>query len=186
MEGFETRLGEWTSQVEQFLTGKLADRELCRDLAQEAASRLVMASRRGRPITDPRAWLYRAARNLAVDAVRRKLPSPLGLEVLSGLPDPRSQGGEPVEPSWDLAGHAMSRSELVALLPAAIEHLPDHYRRVISSRYHDGLACEATADREEISGTNAKIRLYRARRRLRELLVVEARRNPEPLDAKGA
>ncbi|MBC8327934.1 MAG: sigma-70 family RNA polymerase sigma factor [Planctomycetes bacterium] len=185
MEGHETQLGEWAGQVEQFLCSKLSDRELCRDLAQEAAYRLLQTASQGRRIADPRAWLFRAARNLAVDAVRRRLPSPLGLEILGGLPDPRSFPDSPSEPSWDLAGHAMSRSELIELLPSAIEHLPDHYRRAISCCYQDGLACEAMADREAISGHNAKIRLFRARRRLRELLVLEVRRNPEPLQGKG-
>jgi RNA polymerase sigma-70 factor (ECF subfamily) len=179
MEGLETRLGDWTTQVQRFLLARFADRELCRDLAQEAAARLVRAWREGQPIEDPRAWMFRAARNLAVDAVRRRLPSPLGLELAPAVPDPASLDEASEEPCWELGGREVPRSELVALLPAALAHLPDHYRRALAGRYDDGLSCEAVAVRERISEPNLKVRLHRARRRLRDLLERQLERRGE-------
>ncbi len=188
MEATNTRLGDWAEQVERFLLTKLADRELCRDLAQEAVSRLLQATQAGKRVAEPRAWLFRTARNLAVDAVRRRLPSPLGLELLTAVPDPESLEEADQEPCWDLAGHPMRRGELVDLLPRALDHLPDHYRRVLAHRYLEGVACETVAGREQISHHNLKVRVHRARRRLKELLVLEVRRDPDPrpFGEKGA
>lgn len=175
MDGCGTPLGEWIEQVERFLLARLNDRELCRDIAQESASRFVACLGAGVSIGDPRAWLFRAARNLAVDAIRRRLPGNLGLELLAGVPDPRPEREEE-EPRWRLGEHTLRRSELVLLLPEALDQLPEHYRRALCARYEDGLACEALAAQERISTHNAKIRLHRARRRLRDLLVLAVRR----------
>ncbi|RMH05265.1 MAG: sigma-70 family RNA polymerase sigma factor [Planctomycetota bacterium] len=180
MEGIPTQIGAWTRQVERFLRQRLADPELCRDLAQEAAARLIQAARSGHRLRNPRSWMFRAAHNLAVDEVRRRLPGPLGVDVVQSLPDPRTWS-DPGEPCWELAGHLMRRSELLELLPEAMDHLPDHYRRVLDRRYGQEESCAQVADREAISEDNVKVRLHRARRRLRELLVHAARHNPEPL-----
>ena len=56
-----------------YLYTRLGHQETAEDLAQAAFHRLVEETWRGRgPDTNVRAWLYRVARNLAVDEARRQ------------------------------------------------------------------------------------------------------------------
>lgn len=140
------------------------------DVAHEAIVRLLSTVEEGKLPIDPRAWLFRTARNLAVDEVRKRFPSPLGLEVQVLAPLPN----EGQESPWDLGKVQVSKGDLLQLLPQALARLPEHYQRLIDAHYQEGLACEVVAERERISLANAKVRLFRARRRLRKILEDEA------------
>lgn len=159
---------DWTLQLERFLLKRLGSRVLARDLAHETVLRLLEAERCGEAPDEPRAWLFRIARNLAVDEVRKNLPSPIGLEAQVRLLDPGPPGPPPV---FQVARWELSLPEMNSHLDAAIESLPAHYRRVLEAHYYEGLACEDMAVREQVSVANVKVRLFRARRRLQRLLV---------------
>ena len=175
METCNENLGAWTDQVRRFLVARLGSRGLSSDLAQEAATRLLQVVRAGKGPRDPRAWMFRTARNLAVDEVRRRLPCPLGLEALGEVVDPESI---PVAESlMPVGAREVDRSDLVTLLPNALDRLPNHYRRLILAHYRDGLDCAAVAERECITVANAKVRLFRARRQLQQLLRLAAHSN---------
>ncbi len=161
---------EWRDQLERFLLARFSDRELCRDLAQEALQRLL-ATQRKQSIQYPRAWLFRTVRNLAVDEIRRRLPSPLGLEASSLL---RAPLDEPEEVFLGANGLNLDRDDWLRFLPRAISRLPYHSRRILEAHYTQGVACLELAKQESISLANARVRLHRARRRLQALLVVEA------------
>ncbi|HEX9792615.1 MAG TPA: sigma-70 family RNA polymerase sigma factor, partial [Planctomycetota bacterium] len=158
----------WVEQVERYLLKRLGSRVMAADIAQEAAARLLLQVRTGRPPVQPRGWIFRTARNLALDEIRRHLPSPLGLEALGLVPDLRE---EPRERSWMVEALELTQSELLIHLPNALAALPEHYSRVIRAHYHEGLDCAAVAEREQLTLANTKVRLHRARRRLRQLLV---------------
>ncbi len=158
----------WIEEVRTYLVRRLGSRVLSRDIAQEAAARLLLALQSDRAPHSPRAWMFRTARNLAVDEIRRRLPSPLGLEALGGVADPASIPAS--EPRWKLGCEEFTRSELLQVLPQALSRLPNLYRRTLLAHYREGLDCEAVAERERITLANAKVRLHRARRRLHVLL----------------
>ncbi|TAH36813.1 MAG: RNA polymerase sigma factor [Planctomycetota bacterium] len=175
MEFSDQQVCAWTEQLERFLLKRLGSRVLARDIAHEATMRLLEAARGGYPPEEPRSWLFRIARNLAVDEVRRNLPCPLGLEatgLLSGARPPVPA------PSWKLGPRELPHGRMLELLPAAVSSLPEHYQRLIRAHYHDGVSCEGMAQRERLSVANVKVRLFRARRRLRRWLVAAAR-NPQ-------
>lgn len=164
----EQRLVEWTRQVEGFLVKRLGDMGLASDLAQDAALRLLQAVEDDEAPQDPRAWLFRCARNLAIDEVRRRLPTPLGLEVQSLASDPDMFADQ--EPIWTIGNSETTRSELLGLLPAAMSKLPEHLQRLLRAHYHEGKDCETMADQERITHANTKVRLFRARQHLQRLL----------------
>lgn len=76
------------------------------------------------------------------------------------------------EPSW-LIHHGpspeqtMSSAETKSLLGAAIQALPETYRRVLVMRDIDEVDTETTARELSITETNVKVRLHRARTMLR-------------------
>jgi len=162
------QVADWLEEVRVYLVRRLGSRVLSRDIAQEAGARLLLALQSDPPPRSPRAWMFRTARNLAVDEIRRRLPSPMGLEALGKVPDPGSLQAS--EPRWRVGCDEFTRSELLQVLPDALSRLPNLYRRTLLAHYRDGLDCEAVAERERITLANAKVRLHRARRRLHVLL----------------
>jgi len=89
----------WVEQLERFLSVRFIDRELGRDLAQEAATRLLQGWKRGESYVNPRSWMFRIGRNLAIDHVRRKLPTYLG--NAEEFP-PKDEVQAPEVPTWQL------------------------------------------------------------------------------------
>jgi RNA polymerase sigma-70 factor, ECF subfamily len=164
----------WSNQLERFIMVRLGDPQLAEEIAQEAMIRLIAKQRAGEVILQPRAWLFRAARNLAVDVVRRRLPSPLGLEALAMLPDRR---GEHDEGELDTRVGEVQRLEVLEWLPGLLRKLSLSDQDVLESRYALGMSCQDLAAEKRISVANVKVRLHRARRRL--LRAIEQRQRSE-------
>ena len=139
------------------LTGNEED---ARDVVQEAYLRAYRGVRQFRGDAQFSTWLYRITANCASTHVarrRRHQHDPLDLD--SPLVDTR--------PEVDPQAHA----DTVATrdqLEAALAQLPPRLRAVIVLRDVYDLPHEAIAAELGISATAAKVRLHRARRRLRE------------------
>lgn len=99
-------------------------------------------------IREPVPWLYRTAFRIAVEELRRKEP--------------------PVEP----APRAAAAAGLEALVPALRELSPAQ-RAAIVLHYEADLPVREVAERMGTSVATVKVHLFRARRRLRELLSEE-------------
>ena len=134
--------------------------EDARDVVQEAYLRAYRSIGRFRGEAQFSTWLYRIVANCAATQLSRRQRhrhDELGADdqVIDTRPDhdPALQG--------DLA-------ELRASLDAAIRDLPPRLRSVVVLRDMYDLPHEAIAEELGISVTAAKVRLHRARRRLRE------------------
>lgn len=66
------------------------------------------------------------------------------------------------------ADHAASTRELGVILTQAVDELPDDLRTVFALRMIEGLGTKETADCLELTASNVKVRLHRARSLLRE------------------
>jgi len=114
-------------------------------------------------------WLYRIAANEALMLIRKKKP-----EI--NLDD--SQAGENDEnllPTQFVDWSALPEDELLSgegksKLDSAIETLPESLRIVFLLRDVEGLSIKETADALNLTETNVKTRLLRARMFLREQL----------------
>jgi len=114
-------------------------------------------------------WLYRIAANEALMLIRKKKP-----EI--NMDD--SQAGENDEdllPTQFADWSALPEDELLSgegkkALDAAIETLPESMRLVFLLRDVEGLSIKETADALNLTETNVKTRLLRARMLLREQL----------------
>ena len=143
---FEVLVRRHRTPVFTFLVRLTGDRGRAEDLCQEAFLRVVRASAGWEERARFRTWLFRIARNLAVDEARR-----LGLrraEPLDPKPDEHT-GDEPVteDPPPDRAADAsLLRPKLLAALGA----LPPEQREVFLLREYSGLRFAAIA---EVTGT---------------------------------
>lgn len=153
----QTYAGTWTLAVR--LT---ADEEDARDVVQEAYLRAWRSIGRFRGDAQLTTWLYRITANCASTQMSRgakhrhdELDEELGVADLTPQADP--------------AGRA-EQSAVRSTLVEAIDALPDGLRAVVVLRDVYDLPHEAIAAELGISETAAKVRLHRARKRLRSAL----------------
>jgi RNA polymerase sigma-70 factor, ECF subfamily len=144
------------------LTGNDDD---ARDVVQETYLRAFRSLDRFRGDAQFTTWLYRITANCASTYLGRR-----GRHRHDPLPDDLAVAAE--HPRFDPEG----RAEVAALrgrLQVALQSLPPKLRAVVVLRDVYDLPHEAIADELGISATAAKVRLHRARRRLRDILYAE-------------
>jgi len=113
-------------------------------------------------------WLYRIASNEALMTLRRKKPS-------FNLEDLQTEDSEETPPEILIDWSALPEDELLAneskkALDAAIQQLPAALRVVFVLRDIENLSIKETAEALNLTETNVKTRLLRARLFLRERL----------------
>ena len=135
----------------------LGDAFLAEELVQDA---FTSVWRRAESFESERAsfstWLYRIARNRAIDLDRRRRVRPLSvgedpLRTVSGGPEP-----EAGVDGWDLA-HALSR-------------IPDEYREVLTLAYFEGLSQREISRRTGVPLGTIKSRTTAAMKRLHRIM----------------
>lgn len=139
----------------------VADRALAEDLAQD----VFLKVHRGIPYFRGEArlstWIFRIVQNVCVQARNR----PRGDEPLEGTPRsdaPAREFGKPDE--------AFAAVETRDRLTKALSKLPENYRMLVVAHYLRGVQYEALAEALNLPLGTVKTHLYRAKRRLRELL----------------
>lgn len=136
------------------------DRSQADDLAQE----VFLKIHRGLPYFRGEArlstWIYRIVANVCVHARAQRAPD-------ASL-DTRGDDRPVREPG--AADGAFADLELRDRLEKAIAQLPDNYRMLIAAHYLNGVQYDALAEALNMPLGTVKTHLYRAKRRLRELL----------------
>ena len=130
--------------------GSLPDHD---DLIQETYSRLLRAREAGR-ITHARGFLFTAARNIAIDLIRRRYgQEPASEEATLELPDEKLGVQDQIDHEFRLQ-----------ILVEAIDELPERCREVMMLRYIDGLSYREIAERLDRSPETVKIHLVKGMR----------------------
>lgn len=114
-------------------------------------------------------WLYRIAANEALMLIRKRKPE-LNLEDAEA-----GENDEDLKPTQFVDWSALPEDELLSgegkkILDSAIQTLPESLRIVFLLRDVEGLSIKETADALNLTETNVKTRLLRARLFLRERL----------------
>ena len=159
-------LAGFRGEVFRYVLGIVRDRSDADDLTQET---FVRAYRGLDSLRDPDAalpWLYSVATHVCLDRLRRQArrrPHESGLDPETvSPPDPGSPGELSVE-----------RDEMSDCVSGYVGHLSDSYRAVLLLHDVHGLSCPQIAELLGDSVGSVKIRLHRARKRLREALATE-------------
>ncbi len=147
-----TARGVWA-----YLVRISGDRELADDLLQETFYRFLRAASTYNNEAHRRNSLYRIATNLARDARRRSL-----------IRAPFTLAGDDIErvPSADQAGNTERRADFTR----AMSHLRPRERAMLWLAYAEGASHREIAEMLGLSPASLKPLLFRARRRLAELL----------------
>jgi RNA polymerase sigma-70 factor (ECF subfamily) len=165
----ETRLVPFRAQVERHLLAMVRDRSLAEELTQDTYAR---ALERIHQLRDPQAalsWLYRIATTVALDRLRQRRPSTLPLDTGARIGVEAEQAAARDRPPSLLEG-ALESSEMSACVQGYLAALPDDYRIAILLDYAHGISNPEIAELLGCSLATAKIRVHRARARLRETL----------------
>ena len=141
------------------LTGNEED---ARDVAQEAYLRAWKGMSKFRGDAQFSTWMYRITANAAATFTKKRRRQ--RTESIDDV-------GEPAELRYDYQPAEVSEAaDLLERLSAAVDDLPPKLRQVVVLRDVYGLGHEAIAEELDITESAAKVRLHRARRKLREVL----------------
>jgi len=146
-----------------FLTGNSA---LAEDLFQETWVRVLERGHQYNAKNKFESWLFAIARNLVIDASRRKKMS-----SLEDLSDPESS--QPYEPPDDRAQSALQllvARENEQAVQLSLLKIPAYYREVLLLRFHEELGLEEIAAVLSTPLSTVKSRLYRGLEALKSAL----------------
>lgn len=124
------------------------------DLVQETYTRLLRAKTEGR-LTYAKAFLFTAARNLAIDMFRRRKAT-----VLEPLSEFEFAELPALEAQPDVV-EALEHRQRLDVLIEAVASLPERCRQVMMLRHLDGLAYKEIADRLGISRETVKVHMIK-------------------------
>lgn len=135
-----------------FLARQVRDRDVAADLAQESYARVYAAERKGTAVRDPRALLYRTARNLVTDHHRRETVR--AVDDDAALEPDQHHGPTAFEPDAILASQ-----QGLAAMTATIDALPPRCREAFVLFKFDGLSYAEIARRMGISPRTVEMQL---------------------------
>ncbi|EMH4163767.1 sigma-70 family RNA polymerase sigma factor [Pluralibacter gergoviae] len=141
------------AELSRFLASKTGDSEKAADLLQELFLRARAHSDSFCEMENPRAWLYRAARNLLIDEYRTVR------EFVELREDP---------PQPDLTPDPISMLNIC--LPEILQALPEDERWLIEESDLNRRPQQSLANELGITLTAFKSRLLRARKHLKEVM----------------
>ena len=141
------------------------------DLAQVVFERANRALPEFREQASVKTWLMRIAANAAIDLLR----SPSFRRRAQSLDTAGGADAALLAVGGANCESQSIRNEMNACIREVIDRLPANYRAVLVLADIEGFTCAETADRLGLGLEAAKIRLHRARARLKKLLDQECR-----------
>ena len=143
----------------RFVESRVGNRELAKEIVQEAFVRGIDKIDSLREPESATAWFYRALRNAVIDHHRRQQVSQKALAAFAAELD------QHVAPSGEL--HAVA-CQCVSRLA---ETLKPEYAEALAKIEIDGLPVSAFAEQLGITANNAAVRVFRARDALRKRVI---------------
>ncbi|HAF45061.1 MAG TPA: RNA polymerase sigma factor [Gallionellaceae bacterium] len=161
---FEDVAKELSGPLGRYLQRVVADRSIAEDLLQETLIRIARGLPDFEGLSSVKTWAYTIATRIAMDHFRKRGASPLAVDEseASGLPD------DAPTPEQRLALDQMN-----ACVREVVAALPEEFRIAIMLHDFGGLSARETATACGCSEANAKIRIHRARAKLKTVLQKE-------------
>lgn len=158
---FEAFYREQVEDLQRFVARRVGDRERAADLTAEIFLAAIGSAHRYRPrLGSPKAWLYGIARVLVANDRRQLGRERAGEEGLRGSALLDADDATRIDARIDAA--AQSRR-----LYAAMDGLPEAERAVLELVAIDELTVAEAAAAVGVRAVTARVRLHRARRKLR-------------------
>jgi len=162
----EARLAQYRPQIQRHILAMVRYADVAEELTQDTYARAFQGIHRLRDPQAALAWLYRIATNVALDHLRRRT---IPVDGASISPEETELAAASEGPA-SLIETALERSQMSDCVQSYLETLPDDYRVAILLHDVHALSNPEIARLVGCSLPTAKIRVHRARRRLRETL----------------
>jgi RNA polymerase sigma-70 factor, ECF subfamily len=171
-EAFARLVDETSAHIYRIALQILNDEQDAEDVLQETYVKAFRALPGFEGRSSLTTWLYRIAVNEALMQVRKRKPQAVSIEENTPFdPEAESEGMEIVDFCCLPEGELLS-AESRGFLDQAVRNLPSNLRVVFVMRDLEGLTIQDTAEALNLSESNVKTRLLRARLRLRQELSV--------------
>lgn len=166
---FDEIYAELQPKIRSYLARLLGDQE-AEDSLQEVFTKVSRGLAAFKGQSKPSTWVYRIATNTAIDklrssASRQKLDqAPLedNIEALNSA--------STITPSATSTEKKIIRKEMSACVHEYVDRLPPDYRTILILKEIEGFKNREIAEILQISLDNVKVRLHRARARLKQEL----------------
>jgi RNA polymerase sigma-70 factor (ECF subfamily) len=156
---FEHAYHEFADSIFRYLYYRVFDRDLARDLTQETFYRVWDYLAGGRNVDNMKAFLYRTAHNIAVNAIRSRRPS-ASLEHLQDTV------------GFDAEDEQVSRSaeaeREVREVVESFSILKDKDAELMRLRFVDGLSVQEISSITKVSENSISVKIHRLVQKLRE------------------
>jgi RNA polymerase sigma factor (sigma-70 family) len=143
------------SPLLRFAYGLVGQRETAEDLVQEAFLKLHA---HWDEVANPRAWLFRSIRNLALNHLRDHRKE----SAIDSTDEFQSEKPEPDQ--------ALGRMETLGTLQLLVAELEPSDRQLISLKYHENLRYDQISERTGLSVGNVGYKLHHALKHLADSL----------------
>lgn len=147
---------EFSPRLLQFIGARVSDRETAEDILQDVFVKLQSQTDELREPSRIEAWLFRTARNATIDYYRVRKQT---IEV------PETMAAE-----YSIH-HDPEMKELHLAFARLLTRLPEPYREAVLLTAFEGYSIEKLGRHQKISLSNAKSRVLRGRKQLKELLL---------------
>ena len=144
-EAIARLVDRYSSRLHRYLTRLVGEPSLAEDILQDTWLRVMDRLDHYDPARSFAVWLFRVGHNCAIDVLRKQ--SRQGVFV--GAQE--NEEGEPRDPFEQMpdrgpsALEQLAAEELQAKVAAAFADLPQHYREVLTLRFHEELRLEEIA-----------------------------------------
>jgi len=164
---FAAVFAEYEQPIYNYLLRMTQNQAEAEDLTQETFIRVHRSLSNFRGESSLSTWLYRIATNVSLDHFRRRATqqAKVALPLEEAKPDGKWVDETPASPE-----QLVAQSEMSACVERFIQRLPASYRTVLVLHDLQGLKNREIAEILDISLSTVKIRLHRARNKLRESL----------------
>lgn len=166
---FDELVDQWQTPLYAFFFRNTRDTQRSEDLVQETLLRLYRKAWDYLPTGRFKGWLFRVARNLLIDSVRRQS----GDALIRGISVVATSSGESTNlldlMSDDVvsAEARVAQSEVTGIVMELLHELPEEQRQTFMLHHFDSLTLSEVADAMDTTLPTAKSRLRLAKEKLR-------------------
>lgn len=175
---FDELVSHYQGALVGFFHRNTRDHQLSEDLTQETLLRVYNQAWDYLPRGHFRGWIYRIARNLLVDNIRRQSHDAL-VHAFSGHPDGDTAAVNRLVAKVASPDQIADQRELGRIVDELLAELPEDQRLTFTLHHFSGLALSEVAQAMETSLPTCKSRLRLAREKLRAKLQPRGIAGPE-------
>lgn len=151
---FEELYARHSTNIYTYCSKILADSDLAHDVFQETFVKFFESAKKPREMKNVKGYLITIARNLCINEKSKKHVSHVSIEDFHF-------------PSYDKSNE---NKEIREVLETAVEALPEEFKEVIVMKEYLDMTYKDIADALGIKLSTVRIRIFRAKSKLREIL----------------